>query len=213
MYIYVITNLLSGKQYVGQTRQAIKKRFARHCWDSEHKKNMPVCLAIKKYGKTNFAVKKLQHCKTQEELDEAEIYWAKKLDTFSPNGYNLKAGAGPGAMSEETKQKIKMANIGKKFSLETRKRLSESHKGLKHSEETKRKLSAHNKGINPPKHVRIAAAKFHAKNYVIVSPTGDVVHVYDMKEFCQQNSLSRSKMSNVVTGKRSHHKGWRLYQI
>ncbi len=210
MYIYIITNKLNSKQYVGQTKHSIQKRFTRHCWNSEYKKNMPICLAIKKHGKTNFSIKELQQCLSQEELDKAELNWARKLDTFSPNGYNLKAGAGRGSCSEETKKKISQANKGRKVSEETRKRLSESHKGFKVTEETKRKLSIINRGRCPSPQTIKASIEASAKHYDMISPDGEIVHIYNMRQFCKDRDLRPSKMSNVVTGKRNHHKGWRI---
>lgn len=32
-YIYCITNLINGKQYVGKTTQSVNKRFKEHCSD------------------------------------------------------------------------------------------------------------------------------------------------------------------------------------
>ena len=48
----------------------------------------------------------------------------------------------------------------------------------------------------------------HAKNYRFVSPSGDVVEIYNLKKFCKDNGLLQSKMSMVNLGKRNHHKGW-----
>ncbi len=183
--VYVITNHINNKKYVGQTTKGIEKRFRRHCWVSEHNKNMPIGLAIAKYGKDNFRIEELCTCESQQELDKMEVYYAKLLNTFSPNGYNLKAGAGNGSMSTETKLKIGVANTGKKVSDETRRRLSESHKGMKLSQATKDKLSAINRG-------------------------GDLITVTNMRQFCIANGLQPSKMCLVGQGKRNHHKGWRL---
>lgn len=34
MFIYLITNNVNGKQYVGQTTKTIEERWKRHCWQS-----------------------------------------------------------------------------------------------------------------------------------------------------------------------------------
>lgn len=43
-------------------------------------------------------------------------------------------------VSDQTKQKLRIANIGNKLSFETRQKMSKSHKGMKHSEEAKQKM-------------------------------------------------------------------------
>ena len=90
-YIYKITNVINGKQYVGQTTASIGKRFKQHVYSSR-KDNIPCYIdrAIKKYGKENFKVEELERC-YDEYLDEREMYWIEKFDTFR-NGYNLTMG-------------------------------------------------------------------------------------------------------------------------
>lgn len=90
-FIYVITNKVNNKQYVGQTRQSISKRFAEHIYAS--KQSTPpqtISKAIKKYSPKNFIVEQLEEC-DNELLDEKEIYWIKQLDTYNC-GYNETRG-------------------------------------------------------------------------------------------------------------------------
>ena len=47
--IYKITNKINGKKYVGQSNN-INRRFSEHCLRSE----IPIDIAIQKYGKENF---------------------------------------------------------------------------------------------------------------------------------------------------------------
>jgi group I intron endonuclease len=68
MLIYLITNLLNNKQYIGQTTQSLEKRWQRHCWKSTSKNSMPICHAISKYGKENFKIEILIPCASQEEI-------------------------------------------------------------------------------------------------------------------------------------------------
>lgn len=50
----------------------------------------------------------------------------------------------------------------------------------------------------------------HALSYSLISPSGEVVFVYNLSEFCRNNNLTQSAMSLMVNGKRKSHKGWRL---
>lgn len=89
--IYVITNKINGKKYVGQTSYTLAHRF------SQHKNN--ACLhtliheAIVEYGSENFTIEELCRCDSQEEADAKEIYYIHKLNTHhSSGGYNLGVG-------------------------------------------------------------------------------------------------------------------------
>lgn len=91
--IYVITNLINGKQYVGQTTRTIEERFKQHLATvNKTNKNKMFTLhkAILKYDKENFRVEKLEQCPITE-LNDREKYWIKKLDTYY-NGYNATLG-------------------------------------------------------------------------------------------------------------------------
>ena len=86
--IYVITDLINGMQYVGQTVNKLKRRIG------HHKKYNESYLgdAIRKYGWENFKVDILEECKAPEESDEREIFWIKQLNCKIPNGYNMTDG-------------------------------------------------------------------------------------------------------------------------
>lgn len=91
-YIYVITNDINGKQYVGKTNWTIEKRFQEHINDCT-KRNLekrPLYDAMNKYGIEHFSIKELERC-SEKEASNKEIYWIGKLDTYK-NGYNATLG-------------------------------------------------------------------------------------------------------------------------
>lgn len=210
MLVYRITRKATGKSYVGQTRQTIEQRWRRHCWVSTRKSNMPIACAIARHGADAFEIVELEVCADQAALDAAELKWALELETFVPSGYNLRAGAGRGAVSAETRAKISAAQTGRRISEATRENLRRSHKGLKMSEAARRALKEHYAGrcVSPlgPQ----AAAVANAKSYRLVTPTGEVVTVTNMREHCRANNLSPHKMCEVVKQRMAQHKGWRL---
>lgn len=53
----------------------------------------------------------------------------------------------------------------------------------------------------------------NAKYYMVTFPDGHVEEVYNMKEFCKEHKLCRASMSNVNTGKKDQHQGYRCVQI
>lgn len=118
MTIYCITNLINGKRYVGQTIRCLDERWTNHCSKTSG------CTALKgaiaKYGKENFSIEYLDSASTQSELDEKERYWILKLNTLSPNGYNLKTGGEHPHLTNEVIEKISKSNLGKIVSEETK---------------------------------------------------------------------------------------------
>jgi hypothetical protein len=51
-----------------------------------------------------------------------------------------------------------------------------------------------------------------AKNYRFISPQGEIVDIYNMREFCRNNNVTSSRMTAVHRGDESQHKGWRKAQ-
>lgn len=74
-YIYVITNDINNKQYVGKTNNSIEQRFREHINDSKKERceKRPLYSAMNKYGIEHFLVKELEQC-SEEESCIKEIY-------------------------------------------------------------------------------------------------------------------------------------------
>jgi len=53
----------------------------------------------------------------------------------------------------------------------------------------------------------------HAKHYNLISPSGEVITVYNLNKFCKKNNLNQGNMSQVVTGVYVQYKGWRSADI
>lgn len=209
--VYLVTNNSNGKLYVGQTTQSVESRWRKHVSNSNHHRNrMPIAFAISKYGKESFSIKALEYCDNQAQLDKQELFWATTLDTFSPNGYNLKAGSGPGSMSDQTKKKIGKSNAGKKRTEDWLKRLSESHMGQKMPESTKLALQRANKDRVIPAKVRLAASIAMQGTFHLISPDGESVTIINMAKFCKENGYNKSRMSELCQGRRKAYRGWRL---
>ena len=85
-YIYLTTNLINGKKYIGKRQSAV--------FDSKYKGSGKYLVnAISKYGWDNFSCESLQECSTVEELNAAEKLFIEKFDAVSsPTFYNIAAG-------------------------------------------------------------------------------------------------------------------------
>jgi group I intron endonuclease len=90
--IYLISNDVNDKLYIGQTVQTLKKRFTGHCCysKSDRSDNMLIKRVIHKYGKEHFKIELLEECPI-DKLNEREAYWIDKFDSYN-NGYNLTLG-------------------------------------------------------------------------------------------------------------------------
>lgn len=111
--IYLHTNKVNGKKYVGQTCQDPEKRWDYGCGYKKH--NLYFYNAIRKYGwKEGFDHEILESGLTSlKDANEREQYWISYYNCLAPNGYNLTKG-GDGTegrtLTEEEKQAIGMKN-------------------------------------------------------------------------------------------------------
>lgn len=162
----------SGKKYIGQTK-SLKHRIAVH---KKSTKCRVFFSAITKYGYDNFILTVLEDCLTLEQANIREGYHIAVNDTLVPNGYNIRTGGENSRHSEETKEKLRIINTGKKHtpeavikikealksrkppSSETREKLSRAGKLKVMSEDQKKKLSVAMTGKSMPEKTRLAIA-------------------------------------------------------
>lgn len=81
-YIYLITDTLHNKQYIGQ-RRGYKLD------ESYYGSGRIIQDLIKKYGTEIFKREIVDYASSQEELSKKEVEYIEKYDTLYPNGYNL----------------------------------------------------------------------------------------------------------------------------
>lgn len=99
--IYLITNLINGKQYVGQTKHGFHKRFQRHCLAFNNGLRNHISCAIHKYGKENFKVELLKQVEDTK-WKYWETYYIKLYKThYTQGGYNLTWGGENNPMDNE----------------------------------------------------------------------------------------------------------------
>lgn len=138
--IYLITSP-SGKCYVGQCVKYLSngkqwgymKRWNQHVRDACNGKDYCRLLnnAIRKYGQKCMMIRVLEECNVSE-LDFKENHYIRKLNTLTPNGYNLTTGKSTSRQSDETKQKRRESMLGKNMGkvYPKRERLREEDKSL-----------------------------------------------------------------------------------
>jgi len=138
--IYLIINKINGHKYVGQTIRGMNKRWAQHIQESMRMSPYPLHKAMRKHGNHNFMIKELEECDT-ELLDEREIHYIEKYNTFNSNeGYNATSGGNTPSFSDETKQKI---SDKKKDMIYTDEHCDNISKGLKDKLDNNEKWGFH----------------------------------------------------------------------
>lgn len=98
--IYMITNLVNGKVYVGQTWLRVWARWKGHIRDTKTRKLVHFHNAIAKYSSENFSVDVLDWATNQTDLDALETLWIIALGSIDPKvGYNMTYGGKGGKHS------------------------------------------------------------------------------------------------------------------
>lgn len=156
MFIYGLFDSSGELRYVGQTVKSVEKRLREHLWPSclkkaGHKNNWLKALLAKNERPS---VQVLQVLGCVKDLTPAERYW---ISFFKAQGCRLvnDTSGGEGLrnpspetrarmsasmkgrpssrkgvkVSEETKEKLRQANLGKRASAETRAKISKAHIG------------------------------------------------------------------------------------
>lgn len=150
-YIYLITNLVNGKKYIGKRQSGVFD--VRYKGSGKHLRN-----AIDKYGWDNFSCEVLEWCETVEDLVNAEKrYIAESNAQKSDEYYNIAAGGDggdtghsypgmPGHVQTE-EEKLKRSISLKKAYAENRHKVVKAGypKGKKRSEADRKANSERNK--------------------------------------------------------------------
>lgn len=155
-YIYLITNKVNNKTYIGQ-RKCPANKFPEQ--DVKYMGSGKIILqAFQKYGIKNFSKEILAVAETQENIDILEKVFIALYRAEGKAEYNIANGGSRGNGSsnkgkirtEETKEKLRQLNLGKQLLEETKRKISKSVSACGRiyvvSEETRIKMSLAHKG-------------------------------------------------------------------
>lgn len=208
--IYVFTNRLNSKKYVGQSINP-EVRYKQHFKDARND-NLLFHNALTKYGEEGFIFEIIEENIPLNTISDREKYWIAELNTKKPNGYNLtdggegtfgykhtdeskikmsetKKGVFTHFQSEETRNKISESNKGREPSDYCIQRIKETRTGTHLSEETKKKLSESTKGIpKTPEHIEKVKQSLANKSD-------------EEKKLASEKALKTKKDNGVVFGK------------
>lgn len=138
--IYIYTNSVNGKVYIGQTKTSLEQRAQQG--GRNYRESPKFYNAIIKYGWDAFIPTILATAETQDKANELEMFYiAKYKSNNDESGYNISAGGLCSTHTPETRKKIsekakerykdktKNPMYGRHQTEEMRRKLSESRKG------------------------------------------------------------------------------------
>ena len=192
-YIYITTNLVNGKKYIGQHKAKV--------FDFTNYKGSGKILrkAFKKYGMANFECHLLESingiptvCETAKELNESEIYYIEYYNCISSDEYYNVAEGGQGRSYSALTPEEQLAR---------NKKISESRKGQKLSPERIAKLSEFAKTRTGEKNSNWGNHKLRDRyaSGDYVSPCKGVPHTEEYKkhlsEVCKAKGINKGPKS------------------
>lgn len=124
MLIYIITNDVNSKVYIGQTTKTLENRIQNHKNSLVSGVNTHLYNAMRKYGWDKFHFNVIAEVFDQESLDHLEEYYIKKYDSIR-NGYNMASGGSVNVMYSDV---VKDKHDKVMRSDDVRRRISESMK-------------------------------------------------------------------------------------
>jgi group I intron endonuclease len=113
MIIYKVLNIINDKVYIGKTIKTLDERKKNHLKKIKNGLKTHFYDAIRKYGEDSFIWSELISCNDINILNEMEIMFIKKYNSFE-NGYNMTLG-GDGGDTISYKSDLEKKNQGAKL--------------------------------------------------------------------------------------------------
>lgn len=190
-YIYLTTNLINNKKYIGQHKGAHNPNYLGT--------GIAIKNAIIKYGKENFKNEVLCWCETKEEMDLKEIEFIEKFNAVENKEFYNQDKGGRGGILYERRDGKHNPFFGKVPTESHKKKISEALKGKKRSPEVIAKLPQNQKGYKLSEEQKIKLGK---KQQVLDTQTNEVFEFTSVKELCETLNIKRSKYDNDKRYKR-----------
>ncbi len=198
--IYLVTNIVTGKVYVGKTGNTVHDRWTDHKSNARRGAEGYLYRSMRKHGEINFQVQTIATVPTETEANNLERIWILLLESHRESfGYNLTLGGDGVRMNEATKIKISRTRTGVSFHTpESKAKISAAHKGKKLSPERAKAIGDRFRGVPLTEEHKQKLSE--AKQGVYV---GEKHPMFGKKH----TSESISKMSFSKTGVPSWNKG------
>ena len=218
-FIYITTNMVNGKRYIGQKKFEEGTNLYR--WKSYLGSGTTLKRAIKKYGKDNFHRDIIDVAYSEEELNNKEKHYINVYDAInSDDYYNIAEGGRKDPFAGKTDEEIleirrraseslskvnkgeNHPNFRKKTKEETKIKISKSLKGRPLSEERKKNISL---GLKRRNNINLGLKKKHinsrcSKNKILCVTTGIIYN--NLKDASSDTGADSTSISKCCTGRR-----------
>lgn len=149
--VYIITNTVNNKKYIGITCRGYQERFKEHIHDALNSSKSILHNAIRKHGPEAFTVELLESDIPDDKIEEFEKYYIQKFNTFYTDGFGYNMTEGGGGMAgykhtPEARRKISEKLKGHVFPESRNKKIQEFMKNREYKQEWKEALSNARKG-------------------------------------------------------------------
>ncbi|MDO9333711.1 MAG: NUMOD3 domain-containing DNA-binding protein [Dehalococcoidales bacterium] len=138
--IYKVVNIVNDVLYIGSTTQPLSVRMASHRSDAKRRSHSGALYpAMNKIGIEHFRIFLIEKfpCLNRMELEAREYEIMNGMKSDGVQLYNLFING----HSEESKQKVRDANLGRVHTEETRAKIGIASLGRVHTEESRAKMS------------------------------------------------------------------------
>ena len=184
MVIYKITNIITGKIYIGKDSKNDSQYYG---------SGLLINRSIKKYGKKNFKKEILEYCEAGDTLNDREKYWIKFYNSTDRNiGYNLTDGGDGGDTIKYLPNKL---DIIEKRAIAIKKTVN-TPEGIKKRSDIAKKMWSN------PKHRKVMSEKMIGRkiswNKKISKQLKKHYNVHGRKSMSER---TKRKISEASTGK------------
>lgn len=196
-FIYMTKNLINGKSYVGA-------HSTNNLNDDYLGSGVYLKKALKKYKRKNFIRGILEFC-TQDNWEEKENYWIKKMNTTYPSGYNLTLG-GEGGIGKIFFDHSRILMSKSRREKELAKGNNNGMFGNKHSLLSKQCMSKTKKERGVAKGIK--NTRFDKNIYTFINISSGEIFIGYKFDLAKRINSNSSALNALIKGYRSQHKNW-----
>jgi len=181
--IYEGINRITGKLYIGKTKQGLDKRVAQHIKSAKANSKLHLHSSISKYGANAFTWIVIESNLTDINVDTRERYWIQHFKSLGYDLYNMSDGGEGGS----------------------------NFLGHKHTDATRKLIGNRKPRTEEWKRNNALQVKARAVGRTLCKDN-ICVYVPNVADWCKSNSYDYSLVYKMIRGVCKHAYGWSVEQ-